>query len=62
MVAVAAEENGSGTGRVRLQRVPAAAAASSEDLLLEAVEPGSTMRADGWRSYSWLQKLGFRHD
>ena len=62
MVAVAVEENGTGMGRVRLKRVPNATAASLEDFLLEAVEPGSTIRTDGCRSYSRLQKLGRRHD
>ncbi len=62
VVAVAVEENGAGMGRIRLKRVPNAAAASLEDFLLEAVEPGSTIRTDGWRSYSRLQELGYRHD
>lgn len=62
VVAVAVEERGAGMGRVRLKRVPNAAAASLEDFLLEAVEPGSTIRTDGWSSYSRLQKLGYRHD
>ena len=48
-------------GRIRLKRVPNAAAASLEEFLLEAVEPGSTIRTDGWRSYSRLQQLGYRH-
>ena len=62
VVAVAVEENGAGMGRIRLKRVPNAAAASLEDFLLESVEPGSTIRTDGWRSYSRLQELGYRHD
>ncbi len=49
-------------GRIRLTRVPNAAAASLEDLMLEAVKPGSTIRTDGWGSYSPLQQLGYRHD
>ena len=62
VVAVAVEENGAGMGRVRLKRVPNAAAATLEDFPLEAVESGSTIRTDGCRSYSRLQKLGCRHD
>ena len=62
VVAVAVEENGAGMGRIRLKRVPNAAAASLEDFLLEAVKPGSTIRTDGWRSYSRLRQLGYRHD
>ena len=30
--------------------------------LLEAVEPGSVIRTDGWPSYSRLQALGYRHE
>ena len=62
LVAIAVEEDGSGMGRVRLKRVPDAAAASVEALLLEAVEPGSVIRTDGWRSYARLRELGYRHD
>ena len=62
VVAVAVEENEAGIGRVRLKRVPNAAAASLEACLLEAVEPGSTIRTDGWRCCSRLQELGYRHD
>lgn len=62
VAAVAVEENGAGMGRIRLERVPNAAAARLEDSLLEAVEPGSTIRTDGWTSYSRLQKLGYRHN
>ena len=61
LVAVAAEEAGSGTGRIRLQRVPDASAVSLEAFILEAVEPGSIVRTDGWSSYSKLQSLGYRH-
>ena len=62
VVAAAVEENGAGMGRIRHQRVPNAAGAGLGDFLLEAIEPGSTVRTDGWRSYSRLQKLGYRHD
>ena len=61
-VAVAVEERGAGMGRIRLQRVANASAASFEAFLLEAVEPGSVIRTDGWPSYSQLQALGYRHE
>ena len=62
LVAVAAEETGAGVGRVRLKRVPDDSAASLETFILEAVEPGSIVRTDGWRSYSKLQALGYLHE
>ena len=49
-------------GRIRLSWAPSAVAASLEDFLLEAVEPGRTVRMDRWTSYSRLEKLGYRHD
>ena len=61
LVAVAAEEAGAGIGRIRLRRVPDASAASLEAFILEAVEPGSSVRTDGWPSYSQLHALGYRH-
>ena len=62
LVAVAAEETGAGVGRVRLKRMPDDSAASLETFILEAVEPGSIVRTDGWRSYSKLQALGYLHE
>ncbi len=62
LVAIAVEEDGSGMGRIRLKRVPDASAASMEAFLREAVEPGSLIRTDGWRSYARLRELGYRHD
>ena len=61
LVAVAAEEDGDGIGRIRLRRMPDASAASVEAFILDAVEPGSRVRTDGWPSYSQLHSLGYRH-
>ena len=61
LVAVAAEEDGDGIGRIRLRRVPDASAARLEAFILDAVEPGSRVRTDGWATYSQLQALGYRH-
>ena len=63
LVAVAAEEDGAGTGRTSgWKRVADASAASLEAFVLEAVEPGSVIRTDGWPSYSKLHALGYRHE
>lgn len=61
LVAVAAEENGDGIGRIRLRRVPDASTASLQAFILDTVEPGSRVRRDGWSSYSKLHALGYRH-
>ena len=61
LVAVAAEEDGDGIGRIRLRQMPDASAASLEAFILDAVEPGSRVRTDGWPSYSKLHAHGYRH-
>ena len=61
LVAVAAEEDGDGIGRIRLRRAPDASASSLQAFILDAVELGSLVRTDGWRSYSQLHALGYRH-
>ena len=62
LVAIAAEEDGGGIGRVRLQRLADASAANLEAFILEAVEPGSGVRTDGWSGYARLRAQGFRHE
>lgn len=62
LVAVAAEENGRGIGRIRLRRIADASAASREPFVEEAIEPGSLVHTDGWESYAGLKKKGYRHE
>lgn len=54
LIAVAAEEDGAGIGRIRLRRIAAADQDSLHGFIREAVEPGSTVRTDGWRGYLGL--------
>jgi transposase-like protein len=51
-----------GFGRVRMQRVPDASAASLTPFICEVVEPGSTVYTDGWKGYDDLPKLGYKHE
>jgi len=51
LIAVAAEENGEGIGRIRMRRIPDASANSLEAFILEAVAPGSLLHTDGLLSY-----------
>jgi transposase-like protein len=47
-----------GFGRVRLRRVPDASGSSLLPFVLEAVEPGSQVRTDGWGGYNGLATQG----
>jgi len=60
LIAVAAEENGKGIGRIRLRSIPAPTKASLHGFICEAIEPGSTVRTDGLRAYLGLK--GYIHD
>src|SRR5262245_24393425 len=61
MIAVAAEERGAGTGRIRLRRIPNASADSLQAFVQDAIEPGSLLHTDGLLSYDRLEKYGYRH-
>lgn len=59
LIIVAAEEDGAGIGRVRLQRIHDVSRASLHGFIARSVEPGSTVRTDGWSAYLGLD--GFDH-
>jgi transposase-like protein len=61
LVLIAAQEDGKRIGRIRVRRVADAAGQSLEPALWEMVEPGSTVRTDGWGGYNGLTELGYRH-
>ena len=61
LIAVAAEEDGEGIGRIRMRRIPDASADSLEAFVLDAVAPGSLLHTDGLLSYDRLEKRGYRH-
>ena len=61
LVILAAQEDGKRIGRIRLHRVADAAGASLEPAVWEMVEPGSTVRTDGWGGYNGLTELGYQH-
>jgi transposase-like protein len=60
LIVVAAEEDGKGIGRIRLHTIPDASSASLHGFIRQAIEPGSTIRSDGWRGYLGLD--GYVHD
>jgi transposase-like protein len=60
VIAVAAEEDGKGIGRIRLRSIPDVTKASLHGFIAEAIEPGSTVRTDGLNAYLGLE--GYVHD
>jgi len=62
LVAVAAEEDGKGIGRIRLARIPNGKKDSCHRFVAGAVEPGSVVHTDGWTGYLGLDTQGYFHD
>ena len=61
IVAVAAEKNGRGLGRIRLQRIGDVSADSLLPFVQGAIEPGSTVHTDGWKGYAGVTAAGYQH-
>ena len=62
LVAVAAEEDGEGMGRIRLARIARATKIILHQFIEGAIEPGSRIHTDGWTSYQGLEEKGYGHD
>jgi len=62
MIAVAAEEDGPGIGRVRMRRVVDASANSLAPFIEDSVEPGSVVHTDGWLGCLPLKDKDYRHE
>ncbi len=62
LIVIAAQEDGPGTGRIRMKRIPDASANSLMDFVEEAIESGSTVHTDGWVGYDPLEGRGYAHD
>lgn len=61
LVVGAVEIRGRASGRVRLQVISDASAASLIPFVKGNVEPGTTVITDGWHGYDPLVREGFRH-
>lgn len=61
LIAVAAEEQGRGIGRIRLRRVVDLSAASLHAFIQDAVAAGSGIHTDGWQGYRGLDGRGYHH-
>ncbi len=62
LVLIAAQEDGTRVGRIRLGVIPDASAASLEAALGQMAEPGSVIRTDGWVGYNRLEEKGYMHE
>jgi transposase-like protein len=54
IIIVAAEESGKGIGRIRLRHIADLTQESIHDFITDSIEPGSTIRTDGFKSYLGL--------
>lgn len=60
LVLVAAQEVGPRKiGRIRLRRIPDASMMTLHEAIAECVEPGATVRTDGWKGYNSLDAIGY---
>lgn len=62
LVVIAAQADGPGIGRIRMQMIEDATAESLHAFVLNAIEPGSTIHTDGWAGYGGLEKKGFERE
>ncbi len=61
IVAVAAEEDGTGIGRIRLRRIKDVSAESLLPFIREVVVPGAAVHTDGWSGYAGLKAARYKH-
>ena len=61
LVAIAAQIDGRGIGRILLRRIAAASTSPLVAFVKHAVKPGSVVITDGWEAYAGLKQEGFKH-
>jgi len=62
LVAIAAEEDGEGTGRIRMSRIRDAKKPTLHHFIETMIAPGSLVCTDGWTSYLGLEEKGYEHE
>jgi transposase-like protein len=62
LIAIGAQEDGAGIGRIRMKRIQDASADSLMAFLQEAIEPGSSVHTDGWLGYLPTEDKGYVHE
>lgn len=61
IIVIAAEEGGSGIGRIRLLSAPDVSGSTLLGFVEQTVTAGSVVHTDGWPSYSGLKAMGYKH-
>lgn len=61
LVAMAAEKDGKGIGRIRLARIADASGNSLRAFVEASIAPGTHVVTDGWQAYGELPQWGYRH-
>jgi transposase-like protein len=62
LVGVAAQEDGTGIGRIRLRQIVDASAESLIPFVRDSVIAGSAVHTDGWLGYLPLKSSGYQHE
>jgi len=62
LVVIAAQEDGSGIGRIRMARIPDGSTEHLHRFIQDAIAPGSYVHTDGWKPYQGLDQLGYQHE
>ena len=61
LVAIAAQIDGKGIGRIRLRQIPTASPNQLIAFVKHVSEPSSIIITDGWKAYAGLKHEGFKH-
>jgi len=61
LVVIAAQVDGKGIGRIRMERVQDASAPTLAAFICKSVELKSVINTDGWEGYTGLTEMGYRH-
>lgn len=62
LVVIAAEEDGKGTGRIRMARIANATRKSLREFIQASIEPGSVVHTDGFAGYQEVEAVGYQHE
>jgi transposase-like protein len=61
LVVIAAEEDGTGIGRIRIATIPTATRAHLHGFVKQTIEVGSVIHTDGRSAYEGIDSLGYTH-
>jgi len=61
LVAIAAQIDGKGIGRIHLRRIPTASTIPLVAFVKHAIKPGSIVITNGWEAFAGLTQEGFKH-